>query len=202
MELHEALTQIADIRRQIVCTQTFRGYRAVPLASGGALAIVIAALQPLLIAEPERELIRYLVLWSAVAATAASLVLVDIWRRRRLQDCPHGALTRLAGEQFAPCVVAGGLLTLVIATHTPQVAWLLPGLWAVLFSLGVFASYRLLPKAAFAVGAWYLVCGCVLVALGPEYAGLRPWTMGLAFGCGQLLTAAALAYDRNEDADE
>jgi hypothetical protein len=195
MELHEALAQIADIRRQIVRTEKFRGYRAAPLASGGVLALAVAALQPLVIADPERELARYLTLWVAVAATAGGLMIADIWRRRRIEDHRRGMLTRLAGEQFAPCVVAGGLMTFAIAARVPQIAWLLPGLWALVFSLGVFASCRLLPKGAVAVGAWYLLWGCLLVALGPERGGLRPWTMAVAFGCGQLLTAVALSCD-------
>jgi hypothetical protein len=83
----------------------------------------------------------------------------------------------------------------------PQDAWLLPGLWAVVFSLGIFASCRFLPKQMFGVGAWYLAAGlvCLLVAAG--HHALSPWAMGVPFGIGQLLVAAVL-YFGFEDTDE
>ncbi|MBV8317340.1 MAG: hypothetical protein JO116_22880 [Planctomycetaceae bacterium] len=51
----------------------------------------------------------------------------------------------LAIERFIPCVVARGLLTIVLERSAPEVLWILPGLWQILYSLGLFASCRLLP---------------------------------------------------------
>ena len=53
----------------------------------------------------------------------------------------HSAL-----EQFLPGIVAGFLLTGVLLRCAPQSLWMLPGLWQVLFSMGVFASCRFLPR--------------------------------------------------------
>ena len=53
----------------------------------------------------------------------------------------HSAL-----EQFLPGIVAGFLLTGVLLRCAPQSLWMLPGLWQVLFSTGVFASCRFLPR--------------------------------------------------------
>ena len=39
MELREALTQITEIRLQMARTEVFRGYRAVPAAFSGAVAL-------------------------------------------------------------------------------------------------------------------------------------------------------------------
>ena len=86
----------------------------------------------------------------------------------------------------------GGLLTLVIAQRATDAVWMLPGLWALVFSLGVFASLRLLPRAVAMVGAWYIVCGILALVWGQGTAALSPWTMGLTFGGGQFLTAAIL----------
>jgi len=76
----------------------------------------------------------------------------------------------------------------------PREVWLLPGLWALVFSLGVFASCRFLPRQTFAVGVWYLVAGltCLLVQSGSRT--FLPWTMGISFGVGQLLVALVLQY--------
>lgn len=88
--------------------------------------------------------------------------------------------------------MVGGLLTLVIARRANDAVWTLPGLWALVFSLGVFASLRLLPRAVAIVGAWYIVCGVLAIAWGQGAAALSPWIMGITFGGGQLLTAAIL----------
>ena len=56
-------------------------------------------------------------------------------------------LTWLALEQFCPCLVAGALLTIVLVRAAPESLWMLPGLWQILYSLGIFASCRLLPRA-------------------------------------------------------
>ena len=46
MELREALTQIAEIRQQMARTEVFRGYRAMPVAFGGVVALAAAGFVP------------------------------------------------------------------------------------------------------------------------------------------------------------
>ena len=74
----------------------------------------------------------------------------------------------------------------------------MPGLWQLLFSLGVFASFRLLPPATVWVALFYLASGTVCLTL--REAALSPWAMGVPFGAGQLLAAAILywALERND----
>jgi|GEM_PF-38049 len=45
MELRDALTQITEIRLQMARTEVFRGYRAVPAAFSGAVALAAATVQ-------------------------------------------------------------------------------------------------------------------------------------------------------------
>ena len=71
---------------------------------------------------------------------------------------------------------------------------MLPGLWQLLFSLGVFASCRFLPRQTFVIGVWYLVTGLATLVLQSGTRALLPWTMGIPFGVGQLLVAAILRY--------
>ena len=68
-------------------------------------------------------------------------------------DRTHLEPTWLAVEQFLPSLIAGLLITVVMVRQAPGQVALLPGLWQILFSLGLFASARLLPKAVFAVAA-------------------------------------------------
>lgn len=202
MELHEALGQIRVIRRQMALTETFRGYRAWPTACGALLACGAAALQRLVVPHPVVQVERYLSLWVGVAALAGALAGGDAWRRHRRAASLHAALTRLACEQFVPCVVAGGALTAAVAVGAPEQAWLLPGLWSIVFSLGLFASLRLLPRLLLAPALWYLVSGLVCIALGPERTALAPWTMAITFGLGQVFVATVLAVRQTNDVDE
>jgi hypothetical protein len=61
-----------------------------------------------------------------------------------------------------------------------------------LFSLGVFACCRLLPRPLFGVAAYYLACGLGVLAFARGAEAFSPWTMGVTFGGGQLLTAVIL----------
>jgi len=71
---------------------------------------------------------------------------------------------------------------------------MLPGLWAILFGLGVFASSQLLPRPTFWIGVHYLASGTICLVLGGGAAALSPWMMAGTFGLGQLLAALILYY--------
>ena len=194
MELHEALAQIAEIRQQMARTEVFRGYRAVPVAFSGCWRSAAAVYQSWRIRDPIADLPAYLALWvgaAVLSAIAAGLGMA--WRARHAPPSSWSReITWLAVEQFVPSVVAGGLVTIVLVRTAPESLWMLPGLWSILFSLGIFASSRLLPRATSAVAVFYLVAGlaCLELARGPH--ALSPWAMGLPFGVGQLLAAAVL----------
>lgn len=107
----------------------------------------------------------------------------------------------MAVEQFLPSVGAGALVSIVLIRFVGGSAWLLPAFWQITFSLGVFASCRFLPRPMAVAGAWYLLTGLTCVGLGDARA-LTPWTMGIAYGVGQLIVAAVLLWGSKEDRDE
>ena len=78
---------------------------------------------------------------------------------------------------------------------------MLPGLWQIVFSLGVFSSCRFLPRPMLAAGAWYLATGLACIALAGNRA-LSPWAMAVPYGVGQLLVAGVLRYSTREAEDE
>jgi len=196
VELRDALSQIAEIRSRVAAAERFRGYRAGPVAVTGLLAVVAAAAQPLLVPNPTDEVSHYLWLWLSTAVLAAAVAGSGIWlRHSRTTDRLTKELTWLAVGQFAPCLVAGAVVTVVLLRYAPQHAALLPGLWQVFFSLGVFASFRLLPRAIAAVGVVYLLSGAVNLSLAAGPYAFAPLVMGLPFGLGQLLTAAVLYWN-------
>ena len=71
MELRDALTQISVIRRQMARTEVFRGYRAVPVAFSGVLALAAALIQATWILEPAEQMPSYLALWVGAAIVSA-----------------------------------------------------------------------------------------------------------------------------------
>lgn len=199
-ELHEALARIAEIRHQMARTEVYRGYRALPVAFSGLLAIAAGLAQAAWITRPADELGAYLALWigaAGLSGVAAGAGMID--RRRRAASAWDREMTRLAIDQFTPCLVAGGLVTAVLATTAPGVAWILPGLWQVLFGLGIFASCRLLPRAVRAVAVLYLLSGVVTLGLARGPWAFSPWAMAAPFGLGQLLAAALLYWTLERD---
>jgi hypothetical protein len=85
-------------------------------------------------------------------------------------------------------------LTFVLALSAPEAMWLLPGLWQILFSLGIFASYRLLPRPTFGVAMFYMLSGFLCLIFARGEAALYPLAMGLPFGVGQLYAAGVLYW--------
>jgi hypothetical protein len=193
MELREALTQITEIRLQLARTEVFRGYRAMPVAFSGGVALLAAVIQAVTIADPMLQIGPYLALWIGAAVVSGLAAGLEMIVRARNATSPlTRELTWLALEQFCPCLLAGALLTVVLVRAAPASLWMLPGLWQIVYSLGIFASCRLLPRATFWVAVFYLGTGLAILAVGPGDAALSPWTMGLPFGAGQLLAAAVL----------
>lgn len=202
MEVRQALAQVSEIREHLARTEVFRGYRSLTVGFSGLVGLTAAAAQAFLLPQPTERLGAYLALWFGAAAINLVVVSVEIWSRSKIAGM---ALNRRAAifavEQFLPSLVAGGLLTVVIMECAIQSVWMLPGLWGLLFSLGIFASCRLLPWAVSIAGAWYLAGGILALVWGQGEAALSPWIMAITFGIGQLLTAAILhiTLERFED---
>ena len=201
-ELHQALTDISSIRRQMARTVEFRGYGPATLAGTAALAVAAAVAQTLFVPNPARHPMDYLAVWLTTAVLSGALIAIQTCTRtRRMHSGMANEMILQAVEQFLPAAAAGALLTVVLVRCAPQAVWMLPGLWQIIFALGVFASCRFLPRHMLAAGAWYLFAGLISIARGDDRA-MRPWTMGLAFGIGQLLVAGILLATAEEASDE
>ncbi len=205
MELREALSQISEIRQQMARSEVIRGYRSLTVGFSGVLGLLAAAFQLRWVVSPETELGRYLSLWVSVAAACLIVAGIELyWRSHVAGPGLAREMTLLAIEQFLPCVVVGALLTLCIYRAAPQVAWVLPGLWSLVFGLGIFASFRLLPSQTFWVGLYFVLCGCGCLMWGQGDNAFSPWQMGISFGGGQWLGAAILYWtlERTDGSEE
>lgn len=154
-DLHKALGDISSIRQQVARSTEFRGYGPATLATTGAFAVSAGVLQALWVPAPAQQLSRYLTLWIATAAISAALTGRQMYTRsRRIHSGMSDEMLRMAVDQFLPSVGAGLLLTVVLLRAAPGSAWMIPGLWQVIFSLGIFSSCRFLPRPIFTAGAW------------------------------------------------
>jgi hypothetical protein len=190
-DLQKALADIDAIRNQVARGTQFRGYGPATVALTGLLALLASGIQGFALHDPAKEIGGYLAIWVATAFFSVALIGAEtITRSRRLHSGLADEMIHAAIEQLLPPSVAGTLITFVLVRFAPQSLWMLPGLWQILFSLGIFASCRLLPKALFAGGVWYLACGLVCLAVGGN--AWSPLAMGIPFGFGQLMMAAIL----------
>jgi hypothetical protein len=168
----------------------------------GLLAFLAAAMQPLVVPNALENVHQYLQLWIGAAAASVICVGIELATRYLKSDSPlQREQTLLAVERFVPCLVAGASVTWAVVQFSPSAAHLLPGLWAIMFSLGIFASCGQLPPPAVAVAIYYLVAGVACLVLAREAHALSPWAMAGTFGVGQLLTAVVLylALERRDD---
>jgi hypothetical protein len=201
-DLNKALGDISSIRRQVAQSTKFRGYGPVTLACTGALALAAAGMQALWVPDAAHHVAAYLSIWILTAGLSASMIGAEMYARtRRIHSGLADEMIRMAVEQFLPSVGVGAAVTFVLLQFVPGTAWMIPALWQVIFSLGVFASRRFLPRPVVGVGAWYLATGLTLLALGDGRA-LSPWAMGIPYCTGQLMVAGILLLAAREDGDE
>ncbi|HEY7449425.1 MAG TPA: hypothetical protein VH702_14820 [Vicinamibacterales bacterium] len=191
MDYSSAADQISAIHQQLVKTEIYRGYRPLPVALSGMCGAAGSLFQPYLV--PRGNVRSWVVYWGIVAVfgglvAGSGTVLNYLW------ESEHGRRrTRRVLGQLGPALLAGVVITLVGVVDT-RLAPFLPGLWAMVFGLGIFASRPYLPRTTGWVALYYLTAGAMLLLLGRGSSSA--WVVGGTFAVGQLSTAAALTWNR------
>ena len=195
MRVSDALGQIAHIHEHLTKAEVYRGFRPQCVAASGLLGLAAAAAQPWFVGEDATAFVRF---WLIVAAVCGAIGVSATVRAYLVRDDEYVRrhARRVAG-QFVPCVVAGVAVTILLSRARPEAVALLPGLWAVLFSMGVFSARPYLPHATGWVGLFYLMCGAALLSAAPADLGQAGWAVAGVFAAGQLATAFVL--HRNEE---
>ena len=200
-DLNRALGDIRDIRRQLAQTTEFRGYGPLTLCTTAAFAVLTGFAQARWLPAPALHPVQYVAIWTTTAILSVALIATQtLTRAHRIHSGFADEMILMAGQQFFPALLSGSLLTFLLLRVAPHEVWLLPGLWQVLSSLGIFASCRFLPRAVIAVGAWYLLSGLACIALG-EARALAPAVMATSYAIGQSLFGAIL-YIAAKDPDD
>jgi hypothetical protein len=199
MRVQDALDQLDAIHEHLAKAEVYRGFRVPAVALIGVGGLLAAAVQPLVITADPTGFVWY---WLAVAglgglagfgaAARDYLAREDGFARRR---------TWQVFAQFGPCLLAGGVVTAAALRSPADLVAYLPGLWAVLFGLGIVAARPYLPRGVGTVGLGYVAAGGVLLARAPLNPDPSGWAVGGVFGAGHLVTALVLWLDRGRDRD-
>jgi fumarate reductase subunit D len=203
-DLDKALADIIAIRSQLAAGTAFRGYGPAAVAATAVVALLTAILQFYWLDDPTRNPIAFFAGWATAAVLSATMMWIEMRARsHRHHSGLADAMIHQAIEHFLPAGVAGVLLAAMLWKFAPETLWMLPGLWQILVSLGIFASVRSLPRSVAFAGAWYFVAGFAVLILASQSHALSPWTMGLPFAAGQSLMAAILYFASGEtDAED
>lgn len=189
VNLAAALEQINEIHGHMARGQVYRGYRPLPVAISGAGGLLAAWLQPTFVSDGDpRHFVTY---WLTVAGLSALVAASAVGMHFLRQTTYERRQTLFVWGQFLPCVIAGGVVGAGVAGAVPAAVGLLPGLWAVIFSLGIFSSRPFLPRAAGWVALYYLVGGAWLL-LHPVNPAQPAWPLALLFFIGQCAGALIL----------
>ena len=174
MRIEDALTQVRAIQIQVARTEQFCCYRWATVTCSGILAVAAAAVQSSWVAEPAQHCDAFLLLWVSVAVISVGIIGAELLARWLRSDSDYDRRrTITALQQFAPCLIAGALATWTIRAFSPAHVSLFPALWSLLFSLGIFASWRYLPGGTLAVAGYYLLAGLVCIRFAPASPLLR-----------------------------
>jgi hypothetical protein len=182
---------VERIREQLARSEAIRAWRAASVMFTASVALAGGIIQSRWdLSDPD----SFLVLWITLAGVCMAVVSVEMIFRCRLASGSQllRDATIVAARQFVPSVIAGGLITWTFYRHAPESIHLLPGLWSIVFGLGVFASRPGLPRAINVAGAYYLLAGVFVIASTSGSREFEAWPMPLCFGVGQLLTASIL----------
>jgi hypothetical protein len=194
VDVTRALDQIAEIHGQIAKGELYRGYRSLPIAASGAIGLAAAALQPGSLGHADP--VGFVVYWTAIAIAAGFVGSSEIvYNYFVYEDTTERRQTRRVVGQFLPSVLAAAAITACFVHLSAALVALLPGLWAICFGIGTFASRPYLPRASGWIALFYYVAGFTLLWIARGTEPLSGWWVGGTFGAGQLFAALVLWWN-------
>lgn len=190
-----ALDRIDEIHAQIAKGEVFRGYRPLPVALAGVIGLLAGWLQPRVLPAGD-DGSGFLWYWLSVAALNVVLIGGVIAAAHLRERDPFARRhTRQVVGQFVPCLAAGAAVSLTLPSLDAGLVRLLPGIWALLLGLGVFASRPYLARATGWVALYFVLAGTALLAFPVNELTRLGFANGAIFGVGLLAAAVVLHLD-------
>ncbi len=195
--LHDrALQDLSFIRRTMEGAAAFTDVPGWGLVVSGAVALATA---PLAARQPTPE--RWVAMWTAAALVAACVGSWMMFRKMRLRVGPQQPLlvsvpARKFLLSFWPSIVAGALITFaLIDPFVPGIdahltARVFPGLWLLLYGLGVTTAGAFSIRAVPLMGLGFITLGAVALFVPVLNGDLM---MALGFGALQVVFGVRIA---------
>ena len=200
MNARRALSDIREIGDTLARAQHTSCFRAAPIALTAIIAFAFAMLPGVCIEPMAAGQSFFVYYWLGIAILNLLIVCVDLGVRYLKTDSElQRGKTRNSLYQFTPCVFIGAYSTLTLLPLGRHSDSLLPGLWCVLMSLGIFATVNNAPKAMVFPAAFYAIAGGLFWRFEEWTVELGAWSMGLSFGIGQAWMALVLWRGPHDD---
>ena len=211
MNIHRALSDIADIRAQLDRTETYQGFRSTAVGISVLVLVVGAFAEKAWVLQPSVQVREYLTVWLSVASISAVIAIAEMLIRGRVSGNRmvwhmHWALVR----RVAPSFIFGLVLTVLIALSaesqisqvehpglgTPVGLMIaLPGLWSMIYAIALFSCQQHLPKQTALVALFFFVGGIAILVNNFLTFQLAGWQMVALFGIGQAWLAFVLYWN-------
>ena len=199
MHLRNALDQLDQIHDQITRSEVYRGFHVPSVALIGILAFIAAAAQQFIpVAATPKGFVVYWVVIAGLCGLIGTATAVHLYSTR--EDAFARRRTRRVLAQFSPCILAGATITIAVA-HMPEFVALLPGLWGMIFGLGMISARPFLPPGIGLIGLSYVTAGAGLLLKATPKDDPSGWAVGFVFGLGHLFTAVVLWREKEESND-
>lgn len=191
MDIEKAVEQISDIHRHLAKSEIFYGYKPKAVLAVGFTAILTASFQTW-VAAPVDDM-TFLIQWLVVAGVIIVIMGGNIGYNY-LKSGSDFEIQQMSKVflQFVPSLTGGSIITAVFLAFESAAAAFLPGIWAILFGLGLFSMRPYLPKMIGFVALFYLLTGGVLLMLVRYNLSYSPWGIGFTFGSGHIFAAIIL----------
>ena len=183
--LHDrAMDNLAFIRETMERASAFTavpGWGGVAIGGVGTAAAVVGHLQS--------SFGQWLAVWFGALVLGLAIGIWSIGSKASRASVPllSGPGRRFA-LNFAPPVIVGGILTVVLYRAHLEAA--IPGTWLLLYGTGIVAAGAFSVPVVPAQGVCFMVLGSVALFAPLEW---RDWLMGLGFGGLHLLFGAIIA---------
>ncbi len=206
MNIHRALSDLAEIRAQLDRTETYRGFRS---AMVGISVLVLGIgywMESIWVGVgPAQQVDQYLIVWVSVAVISAIIAGIEMLIRSRVSGNPMvGRLHWSLASNIAPSFLVGFVVTLLIGFHAREMSvsssgggmiWALPGLWSMIYSLGLLNCRSNLPVQVVGVAVYFLFAGILLLGYNWMTRETAGWQMLVSFGVGQSFLALVLFWN-------
>ncbi len=199
MNIHQALSGIAQIRQQIDRAESYRGFRSATTVFSGVCAIVSGTLLIQtgfceLVFPQADETALFLAAWIAIACVSLLAACAEMFvRARRDESGLVWRMHRNVAFQIVPAFAVGVTMTWLLVSH--NLMHVLPGIWAMVYGLALIASIEHLPTSSRWVAAYFIAGGIVAIAVPPgSIVGLHLQMMVL-FGVGQSALGGVLHWN-------